>query len=92
MSLLDIGHGLLEYRQRFKPEEVHLDKSGFLNDATFVLGHQQFALLLVVGRGYGHPIGDVIAANDDAAGMYARIADITLEGTGVVKRLAHKRI
>ena len=90
--LLDIGHGLLKYRQRLKTEKVHFYKPGFFDDTTFVLSHQQLAFFLIIGRGHGHPIGDVISAYDNAAGMHSRIANIAFESTRIAKSLAYQRI
>ncbi len=41
---LDIVYGLLDYRQCFEAEEVHLDESRVLDDGTFILCHSDFVI------------------------------------------------
>ena len=68
---------------------LHLDEAGVLDDATFVLGHEEFlACLLVIGRAHGHPVGDIVAANDGTAGVYTGAAHVAFEHLGILDGVA----
>ena len=71
----DIFDGFAQDRKGFESEEVHLDESGFFDDLTFVLGAVEFfAGFLVVGGADGHPIADIVAADDEATGVDTGVA------------------
>ena len=88
-ALLDVGHGLLDDGEGLQSQEVHLDEARVLNHATLVLCYEQFfACLLVFGGAHGYPVGDVVAADDGSAGMYACAAHITFEHLGILDGVA----
>ena len=89
---LDVGDGLLDYRQGFQSEEVHLYQSGVLDHAAFILGYEQLGAVLV-GRGaHRHPIGNVVTADDHAACVYAGVSYVAFKLLGVTQRFHHERI
>ncbi len=80
---LDICHGLFYDRKGLEAEEVHLYKSGLFNHATFILGHDDFFFrfrCFIDSGAYGHPIGDIVTADDHTACMHASVADCPLKG------------
>ena len=86
----DVLHGVLDDRKGLQPQEVHLDKSRVLDHRAFILRDEHlFAGLLVVGRRDGHPVGDVVAANNRTAGVHARVADVAFEHLGIADRVPH---
>ena len=88
--LADVGDGLADDGERLEAEEVHLDKARLLNHLALVLGAVEFlARFLVVGSRYGHPVRNVVAADDETAGVDTRIADVALEHLGIAERVAH---
>ena len=88
--LADVGDGLADDGERLEAEEVHLDETRLLNHLALVLGAVEFlARLLVVGSRYGHPVRNVVAADDETAGVDTRIADVALEHLGIAERVAH---
>ena len=89
----DVLHGVLDDRKGLQPQEVHLDQSRVLDHRTLVLRDEHLlAGLLVVGRRDGDPVRDVVAADDRAAGVHARVADVSFEHLGVTDRIAQNRV
>ena len=87
----DVFYGFSENGERFEPEEVHFDESGFLDDLTFILRAVEFfAGFFVVGGADGDPVADVVAADDEATGMHAGVAHISFEHFGVANGVAHE--
>ncbi len=86
---LDIGHGVADDRQRFQPEEVHFYEAGALDNAAFVLCHQNAVAVLVLGCAHGHPVGDVVAAYNHTACVHTGVAHCTLEFAGIFHNLRH---
>ena len=87
--MLYVGYGILDDRQGLQPEEVHLDKARILDYRSLILRHEHlFARLLVVGRTYGHPVGNVVTADDRTACVHARVADVAFEHLGIFDRVA----
>ena len=85
----DVLDGLLDDGECLQSEEVHLDQSGVFDDRAFVLCHQYFLSgVLVVGRTDGYPVGDVVTADDGAAGMHAGIADVAFQHPGILDGVA----
>ena len=69
-GLLDILQGILDERQSFESQKVHLDEAHILDDLTFVLGdHDIFIGFLVFDRSHGGHIGEVRGADDDPTGV-----------------------
>ena len=92
-GLADVLHGVLDDRQGLQTQEVHLDEPRVLDHRAFVLRDEHLlARHLVVGRRNRHPVGDVVAADDRAAGVHARIADVALEHLGVEDRIVQDRV
>ena len=88
-----VFHGFLEDGQCLQPQEVHLDKSRVFDDRTFVLGDEHLLTsLLVVGGAHGHPVGNVVAADNGTAGMYTRTAYVAFEHLGILQRIANQRV
>ena len=86
--------------KRLQSEEVHLQKSDWLDEVSVILSRQQlvfllpftFALRLLPStffrrRHDGEGFGDRIAGDDDAAGVDARLADAALEASGAFHEL-----
>ena len=92
MCLLYVFQCLLYNRESLEPEEVHLDKSGRLNHTAFILGNEQFIAVLVVGSAHRHPVGDIVAPDDNAASVNTGVADIPFKGLGIVHCAAHIRV
>ncbi len=93
MRQTDVLDGIFDDRERLQSEEVHLYQSGVLDDRAFVLRYEHLlAGLLVVGRADGHPVRDVVAADDRAARMHARAADVAFEHLGVHDRIVQYRL
>ena len=84
-------HRLLHDGQCGESEEVHLDESGLLDDVSVVLCGEQLMswVALVLSRRHRHPVADSIAADDCAAGVYARTAHGALEHLRVLYGVCH---
>ncbi len=85
-GLFDVSHRLLDYGECFQPKEVHFDKSGFLNDASFILRHYYLLLGvggLIYGGAHRYPVGNLVAADDYAAGMHTGISYCPLKSLGI---------
>ena len=93
---LDIVERLFYYRKCLKPQEVHFYEAGVFDDAALILGYDQLVLLavgaLVDGGRNRHPVGYVVAADDDSAGMDARVAHISFESPRKFKHLLDQRL
>ena len=88
-----IFYGFLQYRQRLEPEEVHLYKSRFFNHGTFVLRADKFfACGFVFGRAHGNPVGDSVATDYNAAGVYAGVSYVSFEHFRVFQRVGKLRV
>ena len=84
---LDVLEGLLDDGERLEAEEVHLDQTGLLNHAPLVLSGDHLRAVGVGGHGDRHPVGDVVAADDHAAGVDAGAAHVPFELSGIVHHL-----
>ena len=86
--------GLLQNGKRFQTEKVHLYQSRRLNHVAVILRAVQLVagILLVVGRRDGHPVAYRVAADDEAAGMYARAAHRALKHLGIGDGVVQLRV
>ena len=75
VKLLDERNALLLDRQRLEAEEVHLEKADRLHEVSVILRGEK---RLSDRRHYRKRIDERVTRNDDAAGMYARLADGTV--------------
>ena len=77
----------------FEPEEVHLDETGLFDDTPFILrAVEHLSRFLVVGDGDRHPVADGVAADDEAAGMNARVSHVSFEHFGIANRVVNQRV
>ena len=85
---------LFQDGEGLESEEVHLDESGFLNHVSVVLRAEQLVsrVGLVLGGGHRHPVAYIVAADDGAAGVDARIAHGALEHLGILDGVAQLRV
>ena len=85
---------LFQDGEGLESEEVHLDESGFLNHVSVVLRAEQLVsrVGLVLGGGHRHPVADIVAADDGAAGVDACIAHGALEHLGILDGVAQLRV
>ena len=89
-TIMDDTDGFVDDTEGFQPEEVHLDQPCFFNDRTFVLcAKQLFTSLLILGSRNGHPVAHIVAADDDPAGVYTRVTDITLKHLSIANGVTH---
>ena len=87
--------GFLDDGECLQPEEVHFYQSGFFDDTAFILRHDDFFLgigTFIHGGADGDPVGDVVAADYDSAGMDARVSDRTFELSGELEGLHNEFI
>ena len=85
-GLLDDGEGL-------QPQEVHLDQPGLLDHRALVLGDEHLlARVLIFRRAHRHDIRYIVAPDDDAAGVHARVAHVALQLLGVFQRVARQGV
>ena len=89
-SLLDNLYGLLQLRQSFQSEEVHLDKSCRLNNVSVVLSDVTLhpREVRVVGGTHWHPVTYRVTADDESTGMNTRTTDCSLEHLGIFDGIA----
>ncbi len=88
-----VFQSLLDDGERLQSEEVHLYEARFLDDLPLILrAVQLFVRLLVLGCGDGHPVGDVVAADDEAAGVHARVAHVAFQHLCVADGVAQERV
>ena len=85
---LDVLHGVLDDREGFQPQEIHLQQPGVLGHRVVELGARHGAVL---GRGHRNEIGDVVGRDDDATGVDAGVPHAALQNAGGLKGLALKR-
>ena len=89
----NVLHRFLYNRQGFQSQEVHLNEAGIFDDRTFVLGDEHLlARFFVVGGTDGHPVGNVVAANDGTAGMHTCTTHVAFEHLGIFDGIAHQRV
>ena len=92
-TVVDVSDSFVEDTQGFQSEEVHLDEACILDNGTFILGAAYLlARLLVIGGGDGYPVTDIIATDNDSAGVNARVANITFQHLSIAYGVAHQRI
>ncbi len=89
-SVLYVLAGFLLLRKGLQSEEVHLDEACRLDDVSVVLRHGSLHVgeVGVVGCRYGHVVGDRVAADDEAAGVYAGAAHGAFEHASVFDGVA----
>ena len=92
-ALADILDCFLYDGQGLESQKVHLDKPGVFDDRAFILGYKHFlSCFLVIGRAYGHPVGNVIPADDGSAGMDARVPHVPFEHFSIFDGVAQNGI
>ena len=91
---LDIRTSLLQLREGFQTEEVHLDESCRFDHVTVVLCAVGLRTLevWVIGRRDRHMVRDRITADDEATGMDTRAAHRALEHLRIFDGVRHLRI
>ena len=82
---LDVSTCLLQLRQRFKSEEVHLDESCRFYHMTIILSAVGFRSLEigVVGGRKWHMIANRVTADDETTGVYACTSHRSLQHLGI---------
>ena len=85
----DVLDRILDDGERLETEEVHFDESHALHEFALVLHHVQVG---VFGRCHRGELFEVVLADDDAAGMYARLPHRTFEFFGVFERVLYQRV
>ena len=85
---LDVLHGILDDREGFQPQEIHLQQPGILGHRVVELGARHGAVL---GRGHRHEVGDVVGRDDDATGVDAGVPHAAFQDAGGLKGLALQR-
>ena len=92
MVKFDIGQSLLDDREVFQAQEVHLDQASAFNHAALVLCDDDALTITVGSRAHRNPVGNIVAADDHAARVYTRVADTALQLLGKTDGFTHSRV
>ena len=92
MIELDVGNGFLDNREVFQSQEVHLNQACILNHTALVLGDDDALTIAVCSSAHRNPIGNVVTADNHAAGMNTCTAHTALQLLGKPDGLAHPGI